>query len=440
MYSGRKNRRLKTAARKVETDMLLYIVSSSAIILFLLLMGAFFAAAETAYTGISRISVRQMIKEDAWNALNVYKIKSKLDLLISTVLIGTNFVNTLNSAVVTAFALKVFGAEYVSSAASVVLVLIIVFAEIVPKTYANEHQKRTAQLAAIPILFLQKIFFPVIWIFFQFTKGIDFVEKKLIKASRPVVTEEELKTLIYVGEKEGTLECDERKMLERIFEFSDLTVRNIMRHRSLVRYINCTETFETVIAAFEESGYSRLPVYENDSENIIGVLHFKSVLFADRTVSQSKDFIKLCMQPVLFVPETLSAEELLKKFKEKNDKFAVAVNEYGGMSGIVTLDNILHEVFGRMTDEHGTMEVSPEERITLVSVNEFLVPGDMRLDDLNNVLYLKLSSEHYDTLGGWLLEKFDELPETGSVYKDGRILFIVEDQSARRIQTVRIKL
>lgn len=420
--------------------MLFYVVLNVFIILFLLFMGAFFAATETAYTGLSRISVRQMLKENAWNALNVYKIKGNLDLLISTVLIGTNFVNTLNSAVVTAFALKVFGAEYVSSATSVILVLIIVFAEIIPKTYANANQKRAAQLSAVPVLVLQKLFFPVIWIFFQFTKGIDFVEKKLVKASRPVVTEEELRTLIDVGEKEGTLERDERKMLERIFEFSDLTVRNIMRHRSLVRYISCTETFENVIAVFEESGYSRLPVYENDSENIIGVLHFKSLLFADKAVSHSADFIKLCMQPVLFVPETLSAVDLLKKFREKNDKFAVAVNEYGGMSGIVTLDNILHEVFGRMTDEHGMVEVSPEERITLVNVNEFLVPGDMRLDDLNNVLYMNLSSEHYDTLGGWLLEKFDELPETGSVYKDGRILFIVEDQSARRIQTVRIKL
>ena len=296
------------------------------------------------------------------------------------------------------------------------------------------------QNSAVPILIIQKIFFPVIWLFFQFTKLLDFLEKKIIKAKRPLITEEELKALIAIGENEGTLEQDERKMLERIFEFSDLRVHNIMRHRSLVRHIYASDSFEDVIKIFEETGYSRILVYENDSEEIVGMLYFKDVLFADKKICSCNDFVRQCMRPVLFVPETLSAIELLKKFKAEKNNFAVAVNEYGEMTGIVTLDNILHEVFGRITDEHGMVDVPPEKRITLVGVNEFLVPGDMKLDDLNNVLYMSLSSENFDTLGGWLLERFDELPAVGSVYKKDGTLFIVEDQSARRIQTVRIKL
>ena len=396
-----------------------YILLNLFAIAFLLFLGAFFSATETAFTSISRISVRQMLKENAKNSIRVYKIKSELDQLISTVLIGTNFVNTLNSSIATAFAIKVFGAEYVSFATAAITILVIVFAEIIPKTFASFNQKTVVQNSAVPILIIQKIFFPVIWLFFQFTKLLDFLEKKIIKAKRPLITEEELKALIAIGENEGTLEQDERKMLERIFEFSDLRVHNIMRHRSLVRHIYASDSFENVIKIFEETGYSRILVYENDSEEIVGMLYFKDVLF---------------------VPETLSAIELLKKFKAEKNNFAVAVNEYGEMTGIVTLDNILHEVFGRITDEHGMVDVPPEKRITLVGVNEFLVPGDMKLDDLNNVLYMSLSSENFDTLGGWLLERFDELPAVGSVYKKDGTLFIVEDQSARRIQTVRIKL
>ncbi|MBQ0039189.1 MAG: HlyC/CorC family transporter, partial [Treponema sp.] len=269
---------------------------------------------------------------------------------------------------------------------------------------------------------------------------IDFTEKKIFKTKSVLVTEEELKTLIEVGETEGTLERDERKMLERLFEFSDLNVHSIMRHRSLVKYISTESSLDEVIALFQTSGYSRIPVYENDVENIVGVLHFKSVLFASPLITQSHDFIKICMQPASFVPETMSAIDLLKKFKKERINFAVAVNEYGGMAGIVTLDDILREVFGRITDEHGSVEASPENRITVAGTNEFIVPGDMKLDDLNDVLNINISSDTFDTLGGWLLEQFDELPPVGSVHKKSGVLYIVEDQSQRRIQTVRIKL
>ncbi len=417
-----------------------YIIFNIVIMLFLLCMGAFFASTETAFTSLSRVSVRQMLKENAKNSLLVYKINSELDLLISTVLIGTNFVNTLNSAIATAFALKVFGAEYVSLANIVILFFVIIFVEIIPKTYASFNQEKVAQNSSVLIAGIQKVFYPIIWIFFQFTRFIDFFEKKLIQDKRPVITEEELKTLIALGETEGTLEQSERKMLERLFEFSDLTAKNIMKHRSLVNYINCNDTFENVMKIFEESGHSRIPVYEDTCENIIGVLHFKSILFSDKNFLQSENFIRNCMQPALFVPESLSAVDLLKRFKKENNSFAVVVNEYGEMAGIVTLYSILYEVFGRITNEHGMMDVSPEDRIKVVGANEFLVPGDMRLEDLNNELYINLTSEHYDTLGGWLLERFDELPKIGSVYKKDGKVFIVEDQSARRIQTVRIKL
>ena len=340
-----------------------YIILISICILLLLVCGAFFSMTETAFTSLSRITVRQMIKDKEKHAQLISRLRSNLDELIATVLIGTNFVNTLNSALATAFAVKVFGAEYVSAATAVVLFLVIIFVEIVPKTYAATNTNSAVKNTAVPVRIIQIVFHPVVMIFCLFTKFIDFAEKKIIRSKRVVVTEDELKTLIEVGENEGTLERDERKMLERLFEFSDLNVHSIMRHRSLVKYVSTESTLDEVIALFQTSGYSRLPVYEKNVENIVGVLHFKSVLFAAGIITQSRDFVKICMREAAFVPETMSAIDLLKKFKKEKINFAVAVNEYGSMAGIVTLDDILREVFGRITDEHGSVEENPESRI-----------------------------------------------------------------------------
>lgn len=410
------------------------------IILCLLLLGGFFAGTETAFTSLSKISARNMLKDGTKTSLYVNKLKNDQDRLIAALLIGTNFVNVLNSALTTAFAIRLVGAGYVSYATGIISILVIVFAEIIPKTYGALHPEKLARFAAVPVVWLMAVIKPVVLLFTLLTKGVNFLERKLFRTKRPLITEEELKTLIAVGETEGTLELDERKMLERLFEFSDISVHEIMRHRSLIKYISVEDTVSDVIRAFDESGYSRLPVYEESEENIIGVLHFKSVLFAEKMITQSRDFVKICMQNVMFVPETMTAVDLLKKFKKDRSNFAVAVNEYGSLAGIVTLDDILKEVFGRISDEHGKVELSPEKRITVVSINEFLVPGDMKLDDFNEAMYLNLQSENYETLGGWLLEKFGELPSLGAVYKHNNVIYIVEDQSSRRIQTVRIKL
>lgn len=406
---------------------------------FLIACGAFFSSTETGYTSLSRIAVRQMRKNKEPKADQVASLRSNLDRLISTALVGTNFVTTLISSVATAYAVAVFGPSSVTYATAVVTILVIIFSEIVPKTYAAMRPKETAQHSALPILVLQKILFPVIWFFDQLSRFINFVEKHIVKQSRPLVTSEELRTLLDVGKNEGTLEEVETKMLVRLFDFSDIRVKDIMRHRSFVKYVSVDETYENVLDIFK-AGFSRIPVYKESEECVVGVLHYKSVLFADKAITESRDFVRICMHPVVVVPETISALELLHKFKKVKDNFAVVLNEYGSNAGIVTMDDILCEVFGRITDENGESEVAPEKRITVVNSYEFIVPGDMRLDDFNDVLKMNLDSDHFDTLGGWLLERFDELPFVGAAYRGNGAIFIVEDQSARRIQSVRIKL
>ncbi len=409
-------------------------------LVLLLFCGAFFASSETAFTSLSKIKIRQMLKNKEKGASKIAELKGNMDVLITTVLTGTNFVNTLASSIATAFAVNVFGAQYVSVATAVMTILIIIFAEVIPKTLAAVKPVEIARFSAGALIVIKKILFPVVWLFNKLTQFIKFIEKRIYKDDTPLVTEEELKTLIDLGKNEGTLEQNEKEMLDRIFEFSDLHVFDILKHRSLVVSLDADSSYEEVIAVFKRSGYSRLPVYDKDEESIIGLLHYKSILFASAPILNSKDFVRICMRPVLFVPQTLTALELLQKFKKERANFAVALDEYGLYSGIVTMSDLLQAVFGHMTDEFSIREVAPEKRIKIAGTKEFIVPGDMKIEDLNDVLKLNLDSDNYETLGGWLLEKIGELPSVGAVYKNDGTVYIIEDQSARRIQSVRIIL
>lgn len=411
------------------------------LLVLLFYFGAFFTSSETAFTSLSKIKVRQMLKDEVKNAKRVAKLRDKLDRVISTTLIGTNFMTTLITSLMTAYVINCFGEQYVKYGTVVVIIISIVFMEIIPKTSAAFRPEETSSKAAFSIDLIQKIFFPVVFVFDQIGNLIDLIEKIGSKKKPPLVTEEELKTLLDLGKNEGTIDEDERKMLDRIFEFSDIQVHDMMKHRSLVHYVKVGDSLESVVEEFEKSGYSRLPVCQDNLENVVGVLHYKSVVFAEKEITSSPDFVKICMSHVVFVPETMYAVDLLRTFKKQKENFAVAVNEYGSIAGVVTMDDILREVFGRMTDEYGSSEVAPEKRIQVVNTNEFIIPGDMKTDDVNEVLNLKLESENFDTIGGWLLERFDELPPIGAVYRDpsSNTLFIVEDQSGRRIQQVRLK-
>lgn len=411
--------------------------------ILLIFCGAFFAATETAFTSISKITARQMLKSNEKNSKKIYKLRNNLDTLISTVLIGTNLVTTLLSSLTTAFSLRILGSQYVTYGTALISILIIIFSEIIPKTYAAVRAKNFAQFSASPVLIIQKIFFPIVWIFKQLSNFLNFVERNLFKTKTTIITEDELKTLVDVGTMEGTLEADEKDMLDRIFEFSDLQTKDIMRHRSFICYIGSDFSYQQTLEAFSKSGYSRLPVIEGDpgtSEKIIGVLHYKSVLFAIPEIRNSHDFVKICMSQCLFISESLTAVDLLRMFKKEKENFAVVINEYGSTAGIVTMDDILRAVFGRITDEYGETDTAPEKRITVISSKEFLIPGDMKLDDVNDALNLNLDSENYNTLGGWLLERFGHLPSIGELHKNNNVIFIVEDQASRRIVNVRIKM
>lgn len=420
------------------------VVLISVLLLALVAASAFFSSSETALLSISKVQLRQMIKEKLPGAKRVAALKSDMDGLLTTILIGNNFVNNLASSAATALAVSLFGQGGVGAATVAMTVIIILFGEVLPKTLAALNPQAMSCRAALPLQVLQKIMFPVVWIFSHLTRGVGGLVDKVWKSDTPLVTEEELKTLIALGNAEGTLENDEKDMLYKIFEFTDLKVRDITRHRSFVQGIPSNASHQEAAAIFNRCGYSRIPVYdsvqgqEGNKDEYVGLLHYKTLLFYQGN-REEKDFARRQMKKLLFVPETKSAVSLLHTFKTDRTSFAAVVDEHGTIGGIVTLDDILNAVMGRMTDEY-SREVSPEKRIRILSSTDFLLPGDLKLVDVNEMFSLSCESEEFDTLGGWLLERFGCLPSTGEVYRDGPCIFVVEDQAQRRIKMVRLKI
>ncbi len=402
---------------------------------------AFFAGSETAFLSMTNIRLRKMLRARKPGAKRVARLHNDMDGLLTIVLVGINFINTLASAIATALAIELVGNKGVAMATAAITFFVTVFGEIMPKTIAGleDNTDKIAARNAVPLEFLMKAFWPLVWALSQVSKGTAFLVSKIWKEDNAIVQDGELKALIQAGADDGALEKSERNMLNKILEISDLTVHNIMKHRSLVTYLNESDTRERVIEAFKQSGYSHLPVYKDSKENVTGVLYYKDVLFEKNLPGAF--FIVDYMSAPLYVPETFSVIELIQTLKKENRSFAVALDEQGCTAGIVTLDDVMRGLFGRMSDAGNKhQEIPAEERIKIISPKEFLVPGDMRLNDLNAILNLNLSSEDYDTLAGFLMEKFDALPSSGAAVRISRALFVVEDQSQRRIKMVRIKL
>ena len=406
-------------------------------LVFLVVMSAFFSSSETAFLSLSKIKMRQMLKENKKAATPVAKLKQNTDNLLTLILVGNNFVNTFASSLATSVALGFFGESGVGIATAVMTVLIIIFGEILPKSFAANNPEKLSIFLAKPLSLLKIILKPITFIFSAFSKMISKFVETFQKNPLPSVTEEELKTLIEVGDEEGTLEDGEKEMLYKIFEFTDLRVRDILRHRSFVKAIDSKANYEETLSKFIESGYSRLPVFKDDLETILGTIHYKDVLYFSG--SKLNFTAEKIVRKALFIPETISVVTLLMRFRTEKHTFAVVVSEHGNVEGIVTTDDVLKAVFGRITDEYNSKTIKPEERIRVTGKREFLIPGDMFLNDVNRIFSTDLESEDFDSLGGWLLEQFGYLPENGEKLKIGSTTFTVEDVGSRRIQSIRMR-
>lgn len=401
----------------------------------LILCVGFFTSSETAYLSLNQLKVRRMLDEKRKNARLVEKLKGNMDKLLTTVLIGTNFLTSFTSALVTALVLMVLGDSRLNNLVPFITAFFITtFGQIVPKTVAGIYPEKIASFSSQPLRLLEIIFFPVIWIFQKLSSSVVKLAEKIMKNPDPIITEEELKTLIALGEKEGTIERGESRMMNRLIKFNDLCVHDIMKHKNFVRMLNYDDDFEQMVLSFDKYGYSIMPVYKENQDNIVGIVDYKTVLYAENTVTAGK-----IMQEVNYVPGTFSVLEMLNRFRQEEYRFAVVLNEQGQTSGIITMEDIIRMVFGRMTVEENLYnQVAPEEKIKIISQNTILMPGEMKIEEANEILGLDLFSEHFMTIGGWILEQFGHLPSTGEIIIHEKTIFQIEEILQHRIVTVRV--
>ena len=404
------------------------------LLLFFTLMNAYFAGAEK---GNKKAKVIEGLFEDSTKFL-------------STIQVAITFAGFYSSASAASSISPVLG-EWMSSLGipysgaiahnGVTLLLMffnLVFGELVPKRIALQKAEAFSMMTVMPIHYISIILSPFIKLLSVSTKLVLRILRMKTEDQEEAVTEEEIKALLKMGNESGTFDDDEREMIDSVFAFDDRTAREIMVPRRDVVTIDINEPFEELIDEILETRHNRIPVYEENIDNIIGVLHVKDVMIELRKNSPEQMNIRDMLHEPFFVPETKEADELFRTMQEARHHMAILVDEYGGFSGIVTIEDLVEEIMGDINEEYE--EVVPE--VEAVSENEYRLDGGILIDDLNEELGLKLETENYDTLSGYLIEKLGHIPakEDRDVIEEDNLVFSVEEVKDNRISRVRLEI
>ena len=398
-----------------------------------LVASAFFSASETSLMSVNRIRLRHLVENNVKNA------KATQDLidsptLLGSILIGNNMVNIGASAIATSLAIQIWNKKGVGIATVFMTVVILIFGEITPKSIAVEFSEKIALKITPFMRMLVKIFTPIVMIFNLITKLFLKLFGDDVKSKKPFITEEELKTMVEVSTQEGVLESDEKEMIDNIFEFGDLRVSDVMVQRMDIMSIDVNENFNAVVKAFGPKKFSRLPVYEDTIDNIIGVLYAKDLFFISEDERKKFD-IKKYMRTPIFTYEFIKISDFFKEMQGEQVHMAIALDEYGGVAGIITMEDIIESILGDINDEY---DVDDDSEIVFVKDNEYVIKGNVRLEDINETVGTNLESEDFESIGGLILGYLGKLPKTGEVIKYGNLKFVIEKVDKSRIMKVRL--
>jgi len=405
------------------------------ILLILLALSAFFSSNETALMSVNRIRLRSLADEGNKRAAMALDIlENQTPKLLSAILIGNNIVNISASSLATTLAYS-FGGYMVSIVTVILTVLILIFGEITPKNYATINSEKIT-LRYIPVFkFLMTVMTPVIFIINLFSRGVMRLMRVDPDAASKAMTEEELRTIVDVSHEDGVIESDEKEMIYNVFDLGDATAKDIMVPRVHVTFADVESTYDELIEIFREDKFTRLPVYKDSQNNIVGIINMKDLLLYDK----NEEFvIDRFLRKPHFTYETKSISDLLVEMKDSTFNIAIVLDEYGDMAGLITLEDILEEIVGEIHDEYDEKE---DELVQKISDREYIIEGSMHLDDVNDHLNTELDSEDYDSLGGFIIEHLDRLPVAGDeVITEEGIRLIVEKLDKNRIEKVHVYL
>ena len=370
---------------------------------FLILLSGFFSSAETAFSTVNRVRLQTLQEEGSKRAAKVNKILGNYSKMLSAVLIGNNIVNLSASSLATTLALR-FGIA-VAIATGTLTIVLLLCGEIVPKTWAMLSSEKITLVYSGIIYGLMQLMTPVIFVIDKLANGI--LRLLRIDPSKKIttITEAELRTYVDVGHADGVIESEEREMIYNVFDFSDALAKDIMIPRFNMVTVDVDSTYSEVLAVFRESMYTRLPVYQEDKDNIIGLINIKDFILKE---DEETFNIKSILRDAYYTYEYKKVADLLYELREKTTSVTFVLNEYGATVGMITQEDLLEEIVGEIRDEYDADE---EEYIQEVGERTYLVEGSMKLDDINDELETSLDSEDYDSIGGMIIEALDRLPE-----------------------------
>lgn len=404
------------------------------VLVVLLLLSAFFSSAETALVTVNRIRMRTLAEDGNAKAARVLRITDDSGKMLSAILIGNNIVNLSASSIATSLAIRLWGSMGAGIATGVLTLLILLFGEISPKTLATIHSERIALSYSGAIEMFMKVMTPVIYIINKLSTGLLLLLRVDPNAGTQQMTEEELRTIVDVSKESGVIESEEHTMINNVFDFGDAQAKEVMVPRIDMTFANIESTYDELIEIFQEDKFTRLPIYEETTDNVVGILNMKDLLlYKDKAHFSIRDI----MREPYFTYEHKNTAELFFEMRQSSISLAIVLDEYGATAGLITLEDLLEEIVGEIRDEYDTDEEDP---IIQLNEREYIVLGSTNLDDLCEALDLKFTSEDYDTIGGYLIGLLDHLPEENEIIiTDDDVLLRVEQMDKNRIEKIYIK-
>ena len=407
------------------------------ILITLLVLSAFFSSAETALTTVNKIRMRTLSEAGNKKADRVLRITEDSAKMLSAILIGNNIVNLSASSLATSIVLDAFGSLGAGIATGVLTFLILIFGEVSPKTMATIKADSMSLRIAFIIEFLMKLFTPIIFIVNFLSMGFLFLLGVNPNDKDKKMTEEELRTIVDVSQESGVIEDEERDMIHNLFDFGDAEAKEIMVPRIDMTFVQADASYEEILDIFKEDKFTRLPVYEETTDNVVGIINMKDLLLWK--TGEEKDFsIQQIIREPYFTYEHKNTADLFIEMRKSSISLAIVLDEYGATAGLITLEDLLEEIVGEIRDEYDTDEI---DDITQINDREFYILGSANLDDVNHKLDIHLESDSYDTVGGYCLDKLNHLPEKNEIIlTDDNILLKIDTIDKNRIEKVYLRL
>ena len=405
------------------------------ILVVLILLSGFFSSAETALTTCNKIKMRTLADNGNASAKRVLKITDNSGKMLSAILVGNNIVNLSASSISTSLVIGLWGNKAVGIATGIITLLILIFGEISPKTLATIHADNIALAYSGVISFLMKLLTPVIFLVNKMALGVLFILRVDPNKEQNTMTEDELRTIVDVSHEEGVIETEEREMINNVFDFGDAQAKEVMVPRIDMTFADIDSTYDELLDIFREDHFTRLPVYEGSTDNVIGIINMKDLLLCE---NREHFAVRDILRKPYYTYEHKNTAELLIEMRQSCNNIAIVLDEYGATAGLITLEDLLEEIVGEIRDEYDDDEEDPLQKI---NDYEYMVQGSMNLEDLSEALDLDLTSEDYDSIGGYMIGLLDHLPTVGeSVVTPDQVFLRVEDMEKNRINKIFVRI